>query len=446
MKKTLIIPLILFSFLVNAQTIDTLLGYRGNLIKDTAIAVSGNYLFTPTHTSISFDSSRVITSVTKNATNDSFQFRNGSGAIVVKLKDSSGGGSSGDTLLKIITGNNLGNNGSTSNSNYLSGLILRNLTTSPTIQNTPVLMFEGYRVSQFYYRIFGDATLTPGKLRFQYSSDSITWNTGVTFDNLGNIGCGGITATGNVNILGATFGSKFYLLNDGSMSFGVARKSNPRALIEMSTDTSRGFLNTRVTTDQKELITGNVYRGVVTTGGSGYVSGPVSFTGGSGRDLTANITASGGAVTSVSAFAGGKRYKDGDVLTINAASGSGAQFTVTAIQGDTAKGLQIVDTVINRPEYYNGQYWVGSGGLLTVTTTASSYAITNEDVLFVNSSGTATVTLPSADHANRVIWIRNLSATNTVTIVGMATGENTSIATKGGMKVTSDGTGFYELK
>src|SRR5690348_8747761 len=167
MKKTLIIPLILFSFLVNAQTIDTLLGYRGNLIKDTAIAVSGNYLFTPTHTSISFDSSRVITSVTKNATNDSFQFRNGSGAIVVKLKDSSGGGSSGDTLLKIITGNNLGNNGSTSNSNYLSGLILRNLTTSPTIQNTPVLMFEGYRVSQFYYRIFGDATLTPGKLRFQ---------------------------------------------------------------------------------------------------------------------------------------------------------------------------------------------------------------------------------------------------------------------------------------
>lgn len=99
MKKLLIIPILFFSSFANAQRIDSLLGIKGKIIIDTPTTIVGNYLFTPTTTSLTFDSSKVVTDITKNATSDSFQFRSGAGTIIKTLKDSIGISASGTVTL-----------------------------------------------------------------------------------------------------------------------------------------------------------------------------------------------------------------------------------------------------------------------------------------------------------------------------------------------------------
>lgn len=69
------------------------------------------------------------------------------------------------------------------------------------------------------------------------------------------------------------------------------------------------------------------------TGGSGYVNGTyggIALTGGSGTNATANITVSGGAVTTVTIVNPGQQYIVGDVLSAATSSigGSGSGFSV----------------------------------------------------------------------------------------------------------------------
>jgi microcystin-dependent protein len=73
-------------------------------------------------------------------------------------------------------------------------------------------------------------------------------------------------------------------------------------------------------------------------GGSGYTAGTyggVPVTGGSGSGATANVTVSGGAVTSIAILNPGTQYVVGDVLSVAAAniggSGSGFSFAVASI-------------------------------------------------------------------------------------------------------------------
>jgi hypothetical protein len=84
-KKLLIIPILFLSSFVFSQRIDTLIGYKGKLIKDTSITIAGNYLFTPTSTSIAFDSTKVQTNTTLNTTGDSVYVWKGE-VIVSRLK------------------------------------------------------------------------------------------------------------------------------------------------------------------------------------------------------------------------------------------------------------------------------------------------------------------------------------------------------------------------
>ena len=82
----------------------------------------------------------------------------------------------------------------------------------------------------------------------------------------------------------------------------------------------------------------SIVKGVVSglgtvTGGSGYTSGyyeNVPLTGGSGINARANITVSGGAVTTVTVINGGSLYLIGDVLSASNAylGGVGSSFTV----------------------------------------------------------------------------------------------------------------------
>jgi hypothetical protein len=97
----------------------------------------------------------------------------------------------------------------------------------------------------------------------------------------------------------------------------------------------------------------SIVKGVVSglgtvTGGSGYTSGyyeNVPLTGGSGINARANITVSGGAVTTVTLLDGGSLYLLGDVLSASNTylGGVGSSFTVSV-------------TNINNPD---GTSWLG---------------------------------------------------------------------------------------
>jgi hypothetical protein len=92
----------------------------------------------------------------------------------------------------------------------------------------------------------------------------------------------------------------------------------------------------------------SIVQGVVSglgtvTGGSGYTNGyyeNVSLTGGSGTNAVANITVSGGAVTTVTLINGGSLYLVGDVLNASNTylGGVGSSFTVLVTNTNNPDG------------------------------------------------------------------------------------------------------------
>jgi hypothetical protein len=92
----------------------------------------------------------------------------------------------------------------------------------------------------------------------------------------------------------------------------------------------------------------SIVQGVVSglgtvTGGSGYTNGyyeNVSLTGGSGTNAVANITVSGGAVTTVTLINGGSLYLVGDVLSASNTylGGAGSSFTVPVTNTNNPDG------------------------------------------------------------------------------------------------------------
>ena len=107
MKKILIIPFLLFALQGMCQLV--VLGNKGKLISiDTttkSLSIIGSYIIAPCDTCIAFDSSLVVTGVTKNSTNDSFRISKG-GQLYVTLKDNVN--TSVDSLKKmwVDTANN----------------------------------------------------------------------------------------------------------------------------------------------------------------------------------------------------------------------------------------------------------------------------------------------------------------------------------------------------
>jgi len=111
MKKLLTI-IILFVAVNSFGQVRTFLGPKGQFIYDTtkSLNVLGTYLLLPNDSTLNFDSTKVVTNVTKNATGDSFYIYKG-GVLSSVLKDSSGGGSSGWALT--------GNAGTVAGTNFV---------------------------------------------------------------------------------------------------------------------------------------------------------------------------------------------------------------------------------------------------------------------------------------------------------------------------------------
>lgn len=100
-------------------------------------------------------------------------------------------------------------------------------------------------------------------------------------------------------------------------------------------------------------------------GGADYVDGSyfnVPLTGGTGSDAKANITVSGGAVTSVVLVTGGTGYTVGDTLSANDAdlgdSGIGAGFAidVDSLVGSDAGVIDTLNSLVSGSGYVNGTY------------------------------------------------------------------------------------------
>jgi hypothetical protein len=90
------------------------------------------------------------------------------------------------------------------------------------------------------------------------------------------------------------------------------------------------------------IVQGSIANFGTITGGSGYTNGiyeNVALTGGEGSAAAANITVSGGAVTSISLVNGGYFYNINDILSASVSSlggtGSGFSVPVSAIQNTT---------------------------------------------------------------------------------------------------------------
>lgn len=112
-------------------------------------------------------------------------------------------------------------------------------------------------------------------------------------------------------------------------SYTIASELFPASLPYSAIATAYGSLGTGV---------GPVY-GFTTTGGSGYTNGTyntVALTGGTGQGALANITISGGTVTSFTLVRTGGDYTPGDVLGVNASdvggTGSGFSLTVSSVK------------------------------------------------------------------------------------------------------------------
>lgn len=107
MKKLLLIPFLLMALSGFNQVI--LLAPKGKLVTlDTTtkhLNVIGTYLLAPNDSTINFDSSKVVTSMAKNAAGDSFYvYKGGSATPSIRLKDN-GGTVIGGPVNRVLSNN-----------------------------------------------------------------------------------------------------------------------------------------------------------------------------------------------------------------------------------------------------------------------------------------------------------------------------------------------------
>ncbi|WP_207513823.1 hypothetical protein [Longitalea luteola] len=81
----------------------------------------------------------------------------------------------------------------------------------------------------------------------------------------------------------------------------------------------------------------------------------------------------------------------------------------------------------------------------SITVTGANYIVAADiDVVFVNATGQATITLP-AGTLDREITIKNLSTANTVILSGLDTNESNSVATRGAITVKYTGSAWVGI-
>lgn len=163
----------------------------------------------------------------------------------------------------------------------------------------------------------------------------------------------GVTLTGFRN----TVGGNYLNATSGSTGVGVVSTIDGGAKLEINS-TAQGLLLPRMTKAQRDRIV-STFTGTVSAG-TGYTTTAgttVNLTGGSGTGAQANITVTAGAVAVTSFFSYGTGYVNGDVLTIVAAGGTGATYTITSTA--VTEGMTIYQTD-NTPgiRVHNGTNWM----------------------------------------------------------------------------------------
>lgn len=226
-----------------------------------------------------------------------------------------------------------------------------------------------------------------------------------------------------------------------------------------------------------------------TAGGSGYTDGTYTnqaLTGGDGLGARADITVSGGVVTTTTIVAEGANYRNGDVLTVAIPGGSGYTYTVTSVrQADlvlrklTGPVIRLHGRVSTSGGSVYGQILFGSedvndfgagdkvriigvaegaasGGRLQIWTAANGAEPTlgfefggNNDFRLYNAAGTASHAFSNSPTANRTITLpdANISFANAFTTSGnfpltltTTASTNVTLPTTGTL-VTTTGTG-----
>lgn len=254
MKKLIFVPILFIISYANAQ-IDTILGLNGKIIHDTALSVKTNYITTPSSTSIAFDSTLVITSVTKSPTRDSFYFLNGAGTILFRLKDSTGAGGGGGVWtangsnIYYNTGNaGLGNTSPTHKFEILDttittnsydslglGLINTKAATVGNVKNSPPLVFLGstwntataasnsVQAKIYYAPVQGTGGTLGGNLNFDFKENNGTVYTGMYLGKVAganatlNLPLGGIIAAGPISA--ASFSGPLTWANSAALTY-----------------------------------------------------------------------------------------------------------------------------------------------------------------------------------------------------------------------------------
>jgi hypothetical protein len=416
MKKIILVMGLLFMTVFSFAQVRTLAGFEpstgrpGYKLNDTLrnlYATSPAYFLNDS--TIGVDTSRMSFTVAKNATRDSVIYSFFDGTRVA-IKDSTGGGTSDTTFLRL-TANNLG-----VTRDYTKGLALMNYTaaTSGNQQISPQLIFTGnsYAATPAASRpvdVIMDilpvqgSTIGLGYLRFGHrvNGGAVSENIltiGTSSDGTARVGigqvpygtagqilniAGGIQMTGNITV-GTfsmnSFGSNFIdfssnifrlasgtgyqaLSTDKPVSLGKLTEPAFGAALDISS-TVRAFLPPRMTTTQRDSINLTVTSVTITNAGTGYATAPtLAFTAGPAptagaiNTAQATCTVSAGAINTVTvspSFVG--HYNSTPTITVTGGGGTGAILTPVMTQVLTA-GMLIYNTTTNKMQCWNGSTW-----------------------------------------------------------------------------------------
>lgn len=453
MKKLLILAFLFLCSQLNAQVI--LLAPKGKLISfDTtthALSIVGNYVIATCDTCISFDSTKVVTNITKNATLDSFNIYKGE-TLSSTLKDSIG--TSVDSLKHLFIDTSASpRNGyvltfdSTNHKWYLSaggggggGITVTSYGKNTSRDSTILVLSNGTRyaakdsISGQLWTLTGSDiyrsskvgvnTSTPqntldvkgggNEFAANFGSDVATGGTGWTGITIGeSFGASAIRRTGIVfrrTDFGGTGGGDMAILSkrsgsgnvtytdvhtdfadDGSVVINNGYTKTPLSILA-SFDTSRGFQLPVQNSGAIKRSGGGVVTLSVISGGSGYTgtsysNGTLSGGTGTGSRVYGNIVS--GVITSASIYSiyAGLGYTVGDTLYASFGTGTGASFLVTSTG---SPGNMHYDSASHQISVDNGNNIIA--GVITSSSASTLSLQYGGDYIFTGS--TTTWTLP----------------------------------------------------
>lgn len=174
-------------------------------------------------------------------------------------------------------------------------------------------------------------------------------------------------------------------------------------------------------TQRDSVITGIVQGGwTVTNAGTGYTPGSYVnqvITGGTGAGGHANITVgAGGTVSVITITDAGGYYTSGDALSASLPAGSGFVFTLTSVSS-TVVGAHVFNTTTNQTDMSTtGTSWLAHSAYWGYIAKTGTYSATNLDYTIDCTSGTFTVTLPTAVGIPGRIYVISNSGAGTITV------------------------------